>query len=123
MMLVANSCLTELIYASDIFVMAIFTLQNDLKQINIKIHFVFFEVYIYMALYIQNYSYLLQAIYRYITIVYPTRLFWQSARFQIFLIGLTWICGIIYPIPLVFTGQIIYDVDNQICQMPLHLSF
>jgi hypothetical protein len=39
------------------------------------------------------------------------------------LICLTWICGIIYPIPIVFTDQIKYDVDNQICQMPLGLSF
>ncbi|CAF3557237.1 unnamed protein product [Rotaria sp. Silwood1] len=36
---------------------------------------------------------------------------------------ITWICCIIYPIPLVFTGQIKYLVDDQICQMPLQLSF
>ncbi|CAF1283294.1 unnamed protein product [Adineta steineri] len=72
---------------------------------------------------IQMNSYLLQSIYCYITIVYPFRLFWQSVRFQAFLICLTWICGIIYPIPLVFTNQIIYHVDDQICQMPLNLSF
>jgi hypothetical protein len=72
---------------------------------------------------LQNYSYLLQAIYRYVVVVYPARLTYQSARFQIFLICLTWICAILYPIPIVFTDQIKYDADNQICQIPLGLSF
>jgi hypothetical protein len=77
----------------------------------------------YAAGSLQSYSYLLQAIYRYVVVVYPARLIYQSARFQIFLICLTWIGAIIYPIPIVFTDQIKYDVDNQICQMPLRLSF
>jgi hypothetical protein len=56
-------------------------------------------------------------------VVYPARLNYQSARFQIFLICLTWICGIIYPIPILVTDQIKYDVDNQTCAIPLRLSF
>jgi hypothetical protein len=72
---------------------------------------------------IQNYSYLLQAIYRYVVVVYPARSTYQSARFQIFLICLTWICGIIYPIPIVFTDQIKYFADSQLCQVPFRLSF
>jgi hypothetical protein len=39
------------------------------------------------------------------------------------LICLTWICGIIYPIPIVFTNQITYHVNDQICQIPLLFSF
>jgi hypothetical protein len=77
----------------------------------------------YMSIGIQSYSYLLQSIYRYIAVVYPSRLFYQSTRFQGLLICFTWICGIIYPIPLLLTNQITYDVDDQICQMPFHLSF
>ena len=124
MMLVANSCLAELIFASDLLGMAVFTLENDLKQIQYQDSLCIFRGYMtYIACSLQNYSYLLQAIYRYVVVVYPARLIYQSARFQIFLICLTWICGIIYPIPIVFTDQIKYDVDNQICQMPLHLSF
>jgi len=28
-----------------------------------------------------------------------------------------------YPIVFIFTGEIIYNIDNQICQVPLRLSF
>ncbi len=124
MMLIANSCLVQLVYSCNLFGMTLFTLQNDLRQIYFYNSYCIFQGYIlYMATGIQMYSYFLQALYCYITIVYPTRLFYQSARFQGFLICSTWICGIIYPIPIVFTGQIIYNVDDQICQMPIHLSF
>ncbi|CAF1289371.1 unnamed protein product [Adineta steineri] len=124
MMLIANSCLVQSVFALNMFGTSLFTLQNDLKQIQFYNSFCIFQGYItYMIQGIQMNSYLLQSIYCYITIVYPFRLFWQSARFQICLICLTWICGIIYPIPLVFTNQITYHVDDQICQMPLNLSF
>jgi hypothetical protein len=39
------------------------------------------------------------------------------------LICSTWIFGFICPIPYLLTGAIIYNVNNQICQMPLRLSF
>jgi hypothetical protein len=124
MMLVANSCLAELLFASSLLGMALFTLENDLKQIRYQDSLCMFLGYMgYVSGALMNYSYLLQAIYRYIVVVYPARLAYQSARFQIFLICLTWICTIVYPIPIVFTDQIKYDVDNQICQMPLQLSF
>ncbi len=103
MMLVANSCLAEIILASNILGMAVFTLENDLKQIQYQDSLCIFRGYMtYVMAGLQNYSYLLQAIYRYVVVVYPARLTYQSARFQIFLICLTWICGIIYPIPIVF---------------------
>jgi hypothetical protein len=124
MMLVANSCLAELIFASTLLGMALFTLENDLKQIQYQDSLCIFLGYMgYVSGALQNYSYLLQAIYRYVVVVYPAYLTYQSARFQIFLICLTWICVILYPVPIVFTDQIKYDVDNQICQMPLCLSF
>jgi hypothetical protein len=37
-------------------------------------------------------------------------------------ICLTWIFGIAYSMPFLFTGQIVYNPDNQICQMILQLS-
>ncbi|CAF1159138.1 unnamed protein product [Adineta ricciae] len=70
-----------------------------------------------------NYSFLLQAIYRYMTVMYPMRLFWQSTRFQILLILATWIFSFIYPFEFLFNNGIIYNVDNQICQLPLRRSF
>jgi hypothetical protein len=124
MMLIANSCLAELIFGSDMFFMGLFTFQNDLEQIQNEDSLCIFRGFLgYVVTALQNYSYLLQAIYRYITVVYPTRLFWQSAKFQVFLICLTWIFGFLCPIPLVLTGAIKYDVDSQICQMALRLSF
>ncbi|CAF0928137.1 unnamed protein product [Rotaria sp. Silwood1] len=119
MLLVSNSCLAELIFESDLLAMGLFAFYSDFKKIYFHESFYLLLGYIsYLSVGIQNYSYLLQAIYRYILIVYPSRLFYQSAKFQTFLISITWICCIIYPIPLVFTGQIKYLVNDQICQMP-----
>jgi uncharacterized membrane protein len=55
-------------------------------------------------------------------IVYPTRLFWVSARVQILLIGLGWIIAFVVPIPITLTGDITYNADNQICEVPLRFS-
>jgi hypothetical protein len=124
MMLIANSCLAEFIFGIVMFSMVLFTFENDLKQIEYQDSFCIFRGFIgYVVTVLQNYSYLLQAIYRYITVVYPNRLFWQSARIQAFLICFIWILGFLCPIPYVITGEIKYNVDNQICQMPLRLSF
>ncbi|CAF0758847.1 unnamed protein product [Adineta steineri] len=124
MILIANSCLAELVLAIDLFWMAIFTLDNDRKQQQYEDLFCVFRGYItYVACFTQNYSYFLQAIYRYLTIVYPSRLFWQSKRVQIFLIILSWIIAFICVFPHLFTGRIIYQVDDQMCQMSLELSF
>jgi hypothetical protein len=124
MMLVANSCLTEFICACNLLGMAIFALENDLKQIQYQDSLCIFRAYMtYAAGSLQYYSYLLQAIYRYLFVVYPARLTYQSARFQIFLICLTWIGAILYPIPMVFTDQIKYFADSQLCQTPFRLSF
>jgi hypothetical protein len=123
MMLVANSCLSHLIFRIDLLWMTVFKLQNDLKQIQDQDVFCVFRAYIgYVTCAVLNYSYLLQAIYRYITAIYPTRLFWQSRRIQILFICIAWIFSFVYPLVFKFTGEIIYDVDNQVCQLPLRFS-
>ncbi|CAF1285314.1 unnamed protein product [Adineta steineri] len=124
MMHVANSCLVELIYAIQLLGVAIFALKNDLQQIQYQDSLCIFRAYIgYVAYGMQNYSYLLQAIYRYITVVYPSYLFYQSTRVQGLLICITWIFDIIYPIIYVIKDQIKYIIDDQMCQMPLRFSF
>jgi hypothetical protein len=124
MMLIGNSCLIGFIFGILILSMRLYTLNNDLKQIQYQDLFCSFRGYFgYATCSIQNCSYLLQAIYRYITVVYPNRVFCHSARFQLILICLTWAFGFLYPIAFLFTGQIVYNVDNQICQLPLRLSF
>jgi len=124
MMLVTNSCLAGIVFGILIFSMNLFRLLNDLKKIPYQDSLCSFRGYFgYASCSILNFSYLLQAIYRFIRVVYPTRLFYQSARFQLVLICSTWIFGFLYPIAFLFTGEIVYNVDNQICQLPLHLSF
>jgi hypothetical protein len=124
MILVANSCLAELIFGSDMLAMALFTFQNDLKQSQYQDSLCIFRGFLgYVVTVLQNYSYLLQAVYRYITVVYPTCLFYQSVKFQGFLICSTWILGFVCPFPYLLTNEIQYNVDNQICQMPPRLSF
>ena len=124
MALVANSCLAELVFGSDMLAMALFTLQNDLKQIHYQDSLCISRGFLgYIVTILQNYSYLLQAIYRYFIVVYPARLFCQSIRFQMFLVCSIWILGFLCPILYVLTDVIKYNADNQICQMPLGLSF
>jgi hypothetical protein len=124
MMFVANSCLSAFIVGCVTFGMSLFTLQNDLKQIEYQDSFCTIRAYLGYASYCAlNYSFLLQALYRYILAVYPTRLSWQSARIQAIAISITWIFAFSYCVPLLLTGAIIYNVDNQICQNPLSLSF
>ena len=124
MVLVANSCFSELILGGNILWMSIFTLDNDLKQIQYEDSWCIFQGLIsYSACAAQSYSYLLQSIYRYVTVIHPDRLYWQSPRIQILLIILIWIFSYGFPTPFVLTREVIYNVDNQICQLPLRLSF
>ena len=124
MLLVGNSCLIGAIFGIVIFSMNLFKLLNDVKQQKYRDFFCSFRGYMgYATCSILNCSYLLQAIYRFIRIVYPTRMIYQSAKFQLILICLTWIFGIFYPIGFLFTNEIVYNVDNQICQLRLYLSF
>jgi hypothetical protein len=99
-------------------------IHNDLKRIEYKDILCTFRGYMgYATCSIQNCSYLLQAMYRYITVIYPNRVFYHSARVQLILMCLTWAFGFIYPVAFLFTNEIIYNLDNQICQLPLRLSF
>jgi len=124
MMLVGNICLTGFVCCTTHLSIAVFTLQNDLKQIQYQDSLCIFRGYMgYASLALNVYSYALSGIHQYISIVYPTRLFWKSARTQIFLIVISWILAFAYPIPVILTGAITYSVDNQICQVPFRLSF
>ncbi|CAF3296354.1 unnamed protein product [Rotaria sp. Silwood2] len=123
LMLVGNSCLAAIFFQCTMLSMALFTLQNDIKQNVFEDSLCVFRGYMgYVTCFLQNYSYALQAIYRYISVIYPARVSWRSARFQAFLIGIKWIFSIFYSLPLLWTGEIIYNVNNQICQVSLRLS-
>jgi hypothetical protein len=123
MMLFANTCLTGLACTFTLFALTVFTLYNDLKQIQYQDSLCVARGYlIYASPALHAYSYVSSAIYQYMIIVYPTRLFWQSGRTQLSLIILGWILAFSFPIPFLFTGEITYNVDNQICEVPFRLS-
>jgi hypothetical protein len=97
---------------------------NDLKHIQFEDRLCSFRAYLGCAsLFVLYHSFLLQAFYRYVTVVYPARLFWKSRRNQGLLICLTWIIGFAYSVPSIFIVKIIYNVNNQICQVPIGLNF
>ena len=124
MMLIANTCLGVLTFAITRISMSAFTLQNDLQQVEHHYPSCIILAYVeYASFGVQNYSFFQQAFYRYMTVVYPTRFFWQSAKFQFFFVGMIWIFSCAYSIPYITTGEIQYNAANQICQMPLRLSF
>ncbi len=123
MMLLANICLTGFFCGSVLLIQNIFTLQNDLKQIQYEDSSCIFRGYlIYVSLPAHFYSYTSSAIYQYMSIFYPTCLFWKSARTHMLLIVLAWSLAFAFPIPFTVTGQIIYIVDNQICLVPVRFS-
>ncbi|CAF1013516.1 unnamed protein product [Rotaria sp. Silwood1] len=124
MMITANTCLSAIVAGCSLLSMCIFTLENDIKQISYEDSLCILRGYFcYASCAVFDYSFLLQSIYRYITVVYPLRLFWQSAKFQALLICSTWIFSYVFPAAFMFTNEFIYNVDNQICQLPLRLSF
>ncbi|CAF1491173.1 unnamed protein product [Adineta steineri] len=124
MMLTINSCLSEFILTNTLFWAGIFTLINDLQQIQHKDSLCVFRCYlIHCGCFLQGHSYLLQAIYRYIKIIYPSRLSWQSRQSQLLLIGTIWILAFVHAIPFLFFDGIVYNVDNQVCQMVLGFYF
>ncbi|CAF1317802.1 unnamed protein product [Adineta ricciae] len=124
MLLIANSCLAELLFGSDLFGMALFTLKNDLERRESEHIICIVQGYIsYVGYSLQNYCFLLQAFYRFMIVIHPTHLYYQTAKFQLILIFTVWIFSFSYAIPILYTGQLKYNVANQICQMPLGFSF
>jgi hypothetical protein len=86
MLLICNSCLAKVLVSFFFLSMSIFTFENDLKQNTGNVSFcTMIGYFLYVADTLQNFSYLLTAIYRYISVVYPARILWQSARFQVYL--------------------------------------
>ncbi|CAF1165973.1 unnamed protein product [Didymodactylos carnosus] len=125
-MLTANSCASALIWGCVLLGVGIFTLQNDIKEIAYQDSLCICRTYFnYASPALFHHSKLLQAIYGYATVVYPHRLFWQSAKCQLSAICLIWIYCWIYPLGFMFSSEMhyIYNVDNQICQLRLRLSF
>ncbi|CAF1085135.1 unnamed protein product [Adineta steineri] len=104
--------------------MAVFTLRHDLQKSSEKStsFCVILGFLAFVADGIQNYSYLLTAVYQYISVVYPNKVIWRTVKTQFCLISVIWIVCIMDMLPVLLAGQISYNVNNQICQVPLRLS-
>ncbi|CAF4123532.1 unnamed protein product, partial [Adineta steineri] len=70
-----------------------------------------------------NFSLFLQAFYRYLCIVHSTRIFYQSWKFQLILIILTWIIGYLLPLEYFLHHDVVANTDNKMCVIPFRLSF
>ena len=123
-LLICNSYLSELMFASVMFSMAKFSLLNDLKEIESKDSLCVYRGYLsYTFSAVRSHSYLLQSLYRYFHIKCPTHSFCQSAKKPILLIILSWILSIVHPFPFLFSNQIEYDATNQVCHMLFEKKF
>ncbi|CAF1012327.1 unnamed protein product [Adineta steineri] len=124
MLLVCNSSIAIILVCCVLLNTAIFTLQHDLNQSRENnISFCIILSYLaFIAGGLHNYSYLLTAVYQYISVVYPNKVIWQTVKTQFCLISVIWIVCIIDMVPLFVAGQITYNIDNQVCQVPLRLS-
>ncbi|CAF1018483.1 unnamed protein product [Adineta steineri] len=124
MLLVCNSSVAIILSSCVLLNMAIFTLQHDLQHSSEKsISFCIILGFLsFVTDGLQNYSYLLTAVYQYISVVYPTKIMWRTVKTQFYLVLIFWIVCIMDIFPVFVTGQITYNVNNQSCQVPLRLS-
>ncbi len=123
LMLTSNSCMAEIIYGSSMLSIVVFTLQNDIKRRAFQDTLCTFRNYLgFLGTALFLYSFTLQALYRYIIVVYPTRISWQSIRVQSTLVCLSWVFCIISLLPWLLMDTATYNVDNQACILPFRLS-
>ena len=123
MLLVGNSCLAGIVFGALMYWMNLFKLMNDYAQIEYQDTFCNFRGYFgYSTCSIFNCSFLIQALYRFVRVLYPARLNFQSWKFQLGLIIFSWLFGILFPIGFMLDDEIRYNPANQICQLPLRFS-
>lgn len=123
-MLTSNSCFVQILYGSVTLSLATFSLENDRQQRVYQDSFCALRGYLsYVGTGLLLYSFVLQAIYRYIVIVYPTYISWQSVWTQLVLICFIWMFCFISTLPSLLTNAIQYSFHDQICLVYLRLSF
>ncbi|CAF1431745.1 unnamed protein product [Adineta ricciae] len=124
MILTANTYASTLAFACSMLSTSIATIEHDLKQIYYQDLLCIIQCYAgYVTVFWLNYSFSIEAMYRYVIVMYPTRLFFLTVKFYTISICLSWICGVLCALVFPFLGDIVYNVDNQICQIPLRPSF
>jgi hypothetical protein len=123
MVLTSNSCLVEILYGCDMLSIAAYTLEKDMKQMVFQDTFCAFRDYLgYVGTGLLLYSFVLQAIYRYIVVIYPMRISWQTIKVQSMMICFFWLFCFTSLLPWLLTHSAVYNVDNQACILPFRLS-
>ncbi len=123
LMLTCNSCIATIIFGSNMLAIAVFALHNDIKRRAFQDIFCTFRDYLgFLGTALLLYSFALQALYRYIIVVYPARVSWHSVRVQGTLACLCWFFCIVSLLPWLLLGISTYDVDNQACILPFGFS-
>lgn len=121
--LTCNTCMAEIFFGCSMLSIAVFSLENDRKRRIYQDSLCLVRDYLgYVGTALLLYSLTLQAIYRYIIVVYPARLSWQTVSVQGMLACFFWIFSITLLLPWLLTGVATYDVDNQACLLPFQLS-
>lgn len=124
MLFVGNTCFAHFLFGLDLLGKCIFTLHNDWKDIAYIYPLCHFSGYFgYSIVCVFNYSFVVQALYRYVSVVYPAYVFWRSLRNQVLFICCTWIFGFTHSLVALLNKTIIYNVDNQICQVTVGWNF
>lgn len=124
MMFIENSCLSAFIFGSILLSMSIFTLKNDLEQIQFEDSLCLIRTYLnYVSTVLFYYSFVSQAFHRYLTVIHSNRLFFQSIKCSCLILFIQWLFSFLCPLPFLFNDQIRYNIDNQICQTPLRFSW
>ena len=103
-------CSSLVICLTSLFVWLIFL---DRKQIEYQDSLCVFRAYLtYISPGLITYSFFIQALHRYLSVVYQRHLFFKSKRFMFLIICLTWIFCLFYPFVYLFSNEIIYNADN-----------
>lgn len=120
MILIGNTYVITFVLGCILSGIYLFTYKNDFRQIEFEDSLCQIRGFIlssFASIYYN--SFVLQALHRYLFIIYRTRTCLRSKKMFCFLIVSTWIIGFLYSLPSLFNGYFIYNVNNQICQLPL----
>lgn len=124
MLLIGNTYLTGCSFGLSLLLKSIYTFRNDLNKIEFEDSFCIYRgCLIYITATSFDFSFLLQSFYRYVSGIHPNSLHRFKIRCQLVLISGTWLFSLLFPFGFWFEARLVYNVDNQICQLPLRMSF
>ncbi|CAF0868559.1 unnamed protein product [Didymodactylos carnosus] len=128
-LLACHSSIAEIMFSLTTLNIAIQMYQKDIASItpmsNSDIAYpscFFWGWMIYVSATLQDYSYAIQAFYRYMCVVYKSKSFLQSYRLYIVVIAIHWMFAFLTQLPYYVLAQIKYDNFNHLCQVAIRNS-